>query len=167
MAEARAAVCSNVVITYVHLNKLKAFPRIGYRENKKLQGLGELLIELQCAKADGEYTGLRILDEPTHIKPVIAKLPGDVQRRWQQHVYRYPPFPEFATFIQELSLERNDTNLILELPEQKKQISAGPRPSRKDPRAQNPAQPRLREDQRHWTYVERSWRRQLTKTSIS
>jgi hypothetical protein len=31
----------------------------------------------------------------------------------------YPPFSEFVTFIQELSLERNDPNLIIEIPEKK------------------------------------------------
>ncbi|CAB4036588.1 Hypothetical predicted protein, partial [Paramuricea clavata] len=119
---------SNAVITEVHLNKLKDLPKIGFRDNKKLQELGDLLLELQCAKNDGGYRGLRILDEPAYIKPVIAKLPGDIQSRWQKHAFRYkkqhaevdyPPFSEFVTFIQELSLERNDPNLIIEIPEKK------------------------------------------------
>ena len=29
----------------------------------------------------------------------------------------YPPFTEFAMFIQELSLERNDPNLVIDTPE--------------------------------------------------
>ena len=74
---------SNAVITEVHLKKLKDLPKIGFRDNKKLQELGDLLLELQCAKNDGGYRGLRILDEPAYIKPVIAKLPGDIQSRWQ------------------------------------------------------------------------------------
>ena len=119
---------SNAVITEVHLNKLKDLPKIGFRDNKKLQELGDLLLELQCAKNDGGYRGLRILDEPAYIKPVIAKLPGDIQSRWQKRAFRYkkqhaevdyPPFSEFVTFIQELSLERNDPNLIIEIPEKK------------------------------------------------
>lgn len=117
---------SNAVITEVHLNKLRDFPEIGFRDNKQLQELGDLLLELQCAKADGGYKGLKILDEPVYIKPVIAKLPGDIQSRWQRHAFRYkkqhagvdyPPFSEFATFIQELSLERNDPNLTMAVPE--------------------------------------------------
>jgi hypothetical protein len=119
---------SNAVITEIHLNKLKDLPKIGFRDNKKLQELGDLLLELQCAKNDGGYRGLRILDEPAYIKPVIVKLPGDIQSRWQKHAFRYkkqhaevdyPPFSEFFTFIQELSLEGNDPNLIIEIPEKK------------------------------------------------
>ena len=74
---------SSSVITQVHLRKLSEFPKIGFRDNKKLQELGDLLLELQCAKSDGGCSGLRILDEPLYIKPVVAKLPRDIQGRWQ------------------------------------------------------------------------------------
>ncbi len=125
---------SNVVITEVHL---RDFPKIAYRDNKKLQELGDLLLELQCAKSDGGCPGLGILDEPPYIRPVVAKLPGDIQGRWQRHAYRYkkdhptityPPFSEFATFIQELALERNDPNLIIEVPNRDRK-PVGHRPS--------------------------------------
>jgi hypothetical protein len=128
---------SNAVITEVHLSKLRDFPKIAYRDNKKLQELGDLLLELQCAKSDGGCPGLRILDEPPYIRPVVAKLPGDIQGRWQRHAYRYkkdhptityPPFSEFATFIQELALERNDPNLIIEVPDRDRK-PVGHRPS--------------------------------------
>ncbi|XP_028407859.1 uncharacterized protein LOC114530488 [Dendronephthya gigantea] len=117
---------SSSVVTQVHLKKLSEFPKVGFRDNKKLQELGDLLLELQCAKSDGGCPGLKILDEPIYIKPIIAKLPGDIQGRWQRYAYRYlkehaamdyPPFIEFSTFIQELSLERNNPNLIIDLPE--------------------------------------------------
>ena len=118
---------SDTVITEVYLNKLNDIPKIRYRDNKKLQELGDLLLELPCAKADGGYPGLRILDEPSCIKTVIAKLPNDIQTRWQQHAYHNkkhpavynPPFNEFAAFIHELSLERNDPNLIIDIPDKK------------------------------------------------
>ena len=59
------------------------------------------------------------------MKPVLVKLPGDVQNRWQKHAFSYkekqgvdyPPFTEFSRFIQDLSRERNDPNLIIEHPE--------------------------------------------------
>lgn len=98
---------SSAVMTEVHLNKLRDFPRVGYRDNKKLQEVGDLLLEQQCAKADSGLPGFRILDEPAYIKPVIVKLAGDIQGRWQKHAYRYkknhpkddyPPFTEFSTF---------------------------------------------------------------------
>ena len=54
---------SDTVITEGHLNKLKDLPKIGFRDNKKLQELGDLLLERQCAKNDGGF---------------IAKLPSDI-----------------------------------------------------------------------------------------
>ena len=67
--------------TEVYLKKLTGFPKVGFGENKKLHELGDLLLELQCAKTDGGCPGLKILDEPTYIKPVVAKLPNDIQDR--------------------------------------------------------------------------------------
>ena len=116
---------SNVVLTKVHLDKLSNVPKISYKDNKKLQEFGDLLLELECAEDDGRLQGLRILDKPIYLKPIVAKLPGDVQTRWQTHAFRYmsekrveyPPFREFSKFIQNLSLERNDSNLVLEVPQ--------------------------------------------------
>ena len=75
-----------------------------YRDNKKLQELGDLLLSLQCAKDDGQLKGLGILDEPIFLRPIIEKLPNDIQSRWQRHAFRYkiethtdyPPFSEFS-----------------------------------------------------------------------
>ena len=55
---------SDVVLTKAYLDKIGSFPKVGYRDNKKLQELGDLLLSLQCAKDDGQLKGLRILDEP-------------------------------------------------------------------------------------------------------
>ena len=115
---------SNAVLTKVHLDKLTDFPKIGYKDNK-LQELGDLLLELECAKKDGSLQGLRILDEPIYLKAILTKLPGDIQSRWQRHAFRYkrdhrvdyPPFVEFAKFIQDTSLERNDPNLVIDISE--------------------------------------------------
>ena len=92
------------------------------KDYKGLQELGDLLLELQCAKEDGGLAGLKILDEPAFLKPVLAKLPEELQGRWQRHAYRfksqhgvdYPPFREFASFIQEIAQERNDPFLSME-----------------------------------------------------
>jgi hypothetical protein len=115
---------SDVVLTKAYLDKIGAFPKVGYRDNKKLQELGDLLLSLQCAKDDGQLKGLRILDEPIFLRPIIAKLPNDVQGRWQRHAFRYrnekhtdyPQFSEFSKFVQDVSLERNDPNLLIERP---------------------------------------------------
>ena len=115
---------SNVVVTKAHLDKLENFSKIGYRDNKKLQEFGDLLLELQCAKEDGGLQGLKVLDEPIYIKPVLSKLPTDIQTRWQRHAFHYtrdkgvhyPPFSEFSKFIQDVSLERNELNLAIDHP---------------------------------------------------
>ena len=118
---------STAVITNVHLNKLTTFPALAPKDNKGLQELGDLLLELQCAKEDGGLAGLKILDEPAFLKPVLVKLPEELQGRWQRHAYRfksqhgvdYPPFREFASFIQEIAQERNDPFLSIEIQERK------------------------------------------------
>lgn len=51
-----------------------------------------MLLELQCAKNDGRLGGLgglKILDEPAYLRPIVAKLPEDLQRRWQRHAFKY------------------------------------------------------------------------------
>ncbi|CAB4000157.1 Hypothetical predicted protein [Paramuricea clavata] len=54
---------TSIVITKAYLDKFTDFPNIGYKDARKLQELGDLLLELQCAKSDGSLPGLRILDE--------------------------------------------------------------------------------------------------------
>ena len=98
---------STAVITQVHLNKLTTFPSLIAKDNKGLLELGDLLLELQCTKQDGRLSRLEILDELAFLRPLIAKLPEDLQGRWQRHAYRYktqhmvnhPPFNEFASFV--------------------------------------------------------------------
>lgn len=46
-------------------------------------------MEFQCAKEDGGLTGLKILDEPAYLKPLLIKLPEELQGRWQRHAYRF------------------------------------------------------------------------------
>ena len=87
------------------------------------------MLELECAKNDGSLPGLRILDEAMYLKPIITKLPGDIQGRWQRHAFRYktdhgveyPPFEEFSKFMQNLALKRNDPNLASEVMEKENQ----------------------------------------------
>ena len=112
---------SNVVLTKAHLDKLTNIPK----DHKKLQEFGDLVLELQCAKEDGRLQGLKILDEPVYLKPILTKLPSDIQSRWQRHAFSYnrqhgvdyPPFVEFSRFIQDISLERNDPNLVIDRPD--------------------------------------------------
>lgn len=123
---------SNAVVMQVRLEKLKTFPKIGNRKNKWLQGFGDLLLELQCAK------GLKIPEKPAYLRPVVTKLPDDLQGRWQRHAFKYksqrnvdyPPFNEFSKFIQEVSRERNDPCLAMDYHEKSLTSSQPNYPSR-------------------------------------
>ena len=143
---------STAVITNVQLNKLTMFPALASKDNKGLQELGDLLLELQCAKEDGGVAGLKILDESAFLKPVLVKLPQDLQGRWQRHAYRYktqhhvdyPPFREFSSFIQEVAREQNDPYLSMESQESKSQSwKPSVKPPVKPP-AKPPARPPIR-----------------------
>jgi len=114
---------SNAVVTQVHLEKLRTFPKIGNRENKQLQEFGDLLLELQCAKNDGGLRGLKILDEPAYLRSAVAKLSNDLQSKGDgkdafkykgQHDVAYPPVDEFSDFIRAVSREKNDPYLTME-----------------------------------------------------
>lgn len=134
---------STAVVTQVHLNKLVMFPALTLKDNKGPQELGDFLLELQCAKQDWGLAGLKILDELAFLKPLLIKLPGDLQSRWQRHAYPYksqhsvdfPPFQEFALFIQEIARERNDPYLSIEIPAEESQQ---PRPPLKPPKGKPP-----------------------------
>ena len=65
------------------------FPKIEPEDDKGLQELGDLLLELECAKNDGGLSGLKVLDEPAFLRPLLVKLPDDLPGRWQRHAYRY------------------------------------------------------------------------------
>jgi len=103
------------------------FPKIEPKNNKGLQELGDLLLELKCTKNDKVLNSLKVLEEPAFLKPLLVKLPDDLPGRWQRHAYRYkvqkaadyPPLSQFAKFIQEISRERNDPYLVIENPDKK------------------------------------------------
>jgi len=61
------------------------------------------LLELECAKNGGGLSGLKVLDEPAFLKPLLVKLPDDLQGRWQRHAYRYK-VQKVADYVHELLL---------------------------------------------------------------
>ena len=63
---------SNAVVTQVHLANLKSSPKIGFRDNKRLQEFGDLLLELQCVKNDGGLRGKLTWQAP---RPLRKKNP--------------------------------------------------------------------------------------------
>ena len=56
--------------------RLENFPKIQNKDGRKLRELGDLLLEIQAAKADGDLLGLNFLDTSRGVNPVIAILPA-------------------------------------------------------------------------------------------
>jgi len=63
------------VIESALMKKLDHFPAISYKDTHKLRELGDLLKELEAAKAEGFLPGVIYLDTARGVNPVIEKLP--------------------------------------------------------------------------------------------
>lgn len=98
------------------LKKVEDFPRLTNRDNSKLRELADLLLELQCAKADGALPGLAYLDTARGVRQIVEKLPFNLQERWttvgtqykESHSVSFPPFSVFVQFVQQQAKMRND-----------------------------------------------------------
>ncbi|KAM4544606.1 uncharacterized protein PAE49_017493 [Odontesthes bonariensis] len=104
------------IIEHALLKKLEEFPKLTNRDNAKLRELGDILLELECAKADGFLPGLAFLDTARGVNPIVEKLPYSLQERWitkgsrfkEQHWVAFPPFPIFSEFVRQQAKVRND-----------------------------------------------------------
>nr|XP_054598158.1 uncharacterized protein LOC129163741 [Nothobranchius furzeri] len=98
------------------LKKVDEFPRISSRENQKLRELGDILLELEAARADGFLPGLSYLDTSRGITPIVQKLPYSLHDKWVSLASRYketnqisyPPFSFFAKFVCDQAKILND-----------------------------------------------------------
>lgn len=101
--------------------RLDDFPRMSAKDHKKLQELGDLLMELQCAKEDGYLPGLSYLDTARGINPIVERLPYGLQEKWvstgsrwkEDNGGRFPPFEYFASFVCYEARKRNDPSFAL------------------------------------------------------
>ncbi len=72
----------------------------------KTRDLADLLSELQAAKEDSYLAGLSYLDTSRGIKPIIEKLPYNMQEKWlylgtrykQEHLVSFPTFLRLVDF---------------------------------------------------------------------
>ncbi|XP_056093862.1 uncharacterized protein LOC130072671 [Rhinichthys klamathensis goyatoka] len=104
------------VIENALLRKVEEFPKISGKENHKLRELGDILMELEAARADGYLPGLSYLNTSRGVSPIVQKLPLNLQERWitvgshykDQHRVPYPPFGIFVNFVCEQARTRND-----------------------------------------------------------
>ncbi|RXN30203.1 hypothetical protein ROHU_017834 [Labeo rohita] len=88
-------------------NKLENFPKVTMKDPRRLRELADLLSELQAAKEDKYLAGLSYLDTSRGIRPIIEKLPYNLQEKWlylgtrykHEHFVSFPPFSVLVDFI--------------------------------------------------------------------
>lgn len=111
------------VIESALFRKLDSFPKITNKDNYKLRELGDLLMELLSAKDDGYLPGLAYLDTARGIKPIMEKLPYNLQEKWitqgskykEDYKFGYPPSPFLPpSFTTKLKQEMIPALLFLE-----------------------------------------------------
>lgn len=76
------------VIEHALLKKLEDFPKLTNKDGAKLRELGDILLELECAKADGYLPGLAFLDTARGVNPIVGKLPYSLQEKWITKGYK-------------------------------------------------------------------------------
>lgn len=77
------------MVEHALLKKLEDFPRLSNKDSHKLRELGDILLELECAKVEGYLPGLAYLDTARGLKPIVEKLPYSLQERWVTEGFRY------------------------------------------------------------------------------
>ena len=98
------------------LKKIEDFPKLTNKDNAKLRELGDILLELECAKEEGYLPGLAFLDTARGVNPIAEKLPYSLQERWISTGFRFkeengvafPPFSIFSQFVRRQAKVRND-----------------------------------------------------------
>ncbi|XP_021332949.1 uncharacterized protein [Danio rerio] len=102
-------------------NKLECFPKLSNKDHQRLRELGDLLLELKIAKAEGYLPGLTFLDTSRGISSILEKLPFNLQEKWmlqgtrykQEYGVSFPPFSFFCDFICGEARMRNDHSFKL------------------------------------------------------
>lgn len=111
------------VIESALLKKLDAFPPISNKDTHMLREFGDLLRELEAAKADGFLPGLMFLDTARGVIPIAEKLPFSLRERWIMQGSKYkedyrvpfPPFSFFVNFVCSQAKTRNDPSFAFTL----------------------------------------------------
>lgn len=111
------------VIEKALFQKIDDFPRISNKDNRKLQELGDLLLELELSIEEGYLPGLTYLNTARGINPIVEKLPYGLQEKWitagskYKDCYKvtFPPFSFFSQFVRDHARTRNDPSFALSL----------------------------------------------------
>ncbi|XP_029701357.1 uncharacterized protein [Takifugu rubripes] len=109
------------VIEDALLRKIEQFPKLHNRDTVRLRELGDILLELECAKEDGALPGLLYLDTARGIKQIVEKLPYNLQEKWtgfgskykEDHRVAFPPFFVFSNFVRQQAKIKNDPSFTI------------------------------------------------------
>jgi len=97
--------------------RIEKFADISYKDQKRLFDLADLLGEIQARMTDPIHQrSLSFFDSSSGMRPIIAKLPGNLQEKWTSRAsaYKakyqvlYPPFSALVGFVNDMSKIRND-----------------------------------------------------------
>jgi hypothetical protein len=101
--------------------KLSSFVKISNKDPKRLFDLSDIVTEIASLKETPEYeTLLGYYDSSTGVTPIVNKLPPNLQDKWTNEAIKYkrryqvayPPFTHFASFIDDLSRNKNDPSFV-------------------------------------------------------
>ena len=106
-------------ITNALLQRLEDASRFGDKDAKKLQEFSDL-----CDNASDQMKqlpGLKCLNYPNVIRPLVMKLPGHLQRKWDERVVEfastnydlYPDFEVFAREVRKYARLKNHPNVTV------------------------------------------------------
>ena len=100
--------------------KLRDFPTLTPKDNKKLFDLADIVSEIESIKQDPQYAALLgYYDSSSGVNPFVYKLPYGLRDKWitqaskykQTHTVPFLPFSFFARFLRYISKVRNDPSL--------------------------------------------------------
>lgn len=101
--------------------RVDSFGKISNKDHQRFRELGDLMMELQAAKEEGELPGLAYLETARGISSIVQKLPFALQEKWMtqgsryknEHKVLFPPFSFFVSFICQKAKMRNDPGFIV------------------------------------------------------
>ena len=96
-------------ITNALLQRLEDASRFGEKDAKKLQEFSDLCDNVSDQMK--QLPGLKCLNFPNVIRPLVMKLPGHLQRKWDERVVEfastnYDLYPDFEVFAREVRKTR-------------------------------------------------------------
>ena len=100
--------------------KLRDFPTLTNKDNRKLLELSDLVSEIESLKLEPKFAALlAYYDSSSGVIPIVNKLPYNLKEKWVSQAANYkkchnvpfPPFCHFAQWLRDISKIKNDPSL--------------------------------------------------------